>query len=98
MSLNLPDYQKFNLLTAETPGDILQNIATKDLGSNAIQESLLSASAFSKEQVLDFVTKRLTLSNKEQPVISFYEPIKPCRATRVDNVFDQSAGRVKIAR
>ena len=84
----LATFQGFKVFAVDTPGDILQNIATKDLASNEIQESLLQAAALGQQQVLNFVTHRLIPSDTEQPMTSFNDPMKRCRALSFQSLYE----------
>ena len=83
----LPTFERFKLFVIDTPGNILQNIVTKDLASNEIQESLLHAADLGQQQILSFVTHRLTPSDTE-PIISFNEPLKKSRALTFPSLYE----------
>ena len=83
----LATFERLILFAIDTPGDILQNIATKYLASNEIQESLLHAADLGQQQILSFVTHRLTPSDTE-PIISFNEPLKKSKALTFQSLYE----------
>ena len=85
----LATFERFKVFAIDTPGDILQNIATKDLASNEIQESLLHTADLGQQQVSSFVTHRLIPSDTE-PMTSFNDPMKRCRALNFQSLYDVS--------
>eukprot|EP00112_Aurelia_sp_Birch-Aquarium-sp1_P026470 Seg940.1 transcript_id=Seg940.1/GoldUCD/mRNA.D3Y31 product="hypothetical protein" protein_id=Seg940.1/GoldUCD/D3Y31 len=79
---------RFKVFAVDTPGDILQNIATKELASNEIQESLLHAAVHGEQQLVNFVTHRLIPADKEQPMTSFNEPMRRCKALNFQSLYE----------
>jgi len=72
-------FQGFNMFSSALhPGSAgtLQNIATKDLATTEIQESLLHAKELGQEEMNTFVTERLTVAKEcSKPAVSFHEPL-----------------------
>ena len=80
-------FKRFNVFSERYPKDILQNIATKDMVNNEIQESLLQATELGQQQVLTFVSKRLIPSETELKT-SFNDAIKRCKAMNFDSLYE----------
>ena len=66
-------YNEFQLADAFNPSihpDNLFNIVSKDLATQAIEESLLSTAAFSRAKMEEFVTQRLIVPERQlRPLI-----------------------------
>jgi hypothetical protein len=56
----LAKLQTCNMFSTEPTSHVLHNIATKDLATEPIQESLLNAEKCGLKQLMRFVNKRLT--------------------------------------
>ena len=55
----------------------LQNLATKDLATEVIQESLLRAKVLGQQEVKQFVQDRLIVAEqRDTPDVSIYEPVR----------------------
>ena len=81
--------QRFKVFSDDAPKDILWNIATKDLASDEIQWSLLSASNLGQEEVIKFVRDRiLNPPASEEPPASFYDPIKRQNAPTFESLYE----------
>ncbi len=66
-------FRDLNVFSTES--DVLQNILTKDVATDEIQKSLLGAIESGRNQVIDFVKKRMTFAEGEKPAVSFVEKI-----------------------
>ena len=65
---------KFKVFSNSSLG-VLQNIATKDLATDQIQDSLLHAEKLEQEQLNHFVEDRLIKVEGTQSEVKFYDPL-----------------------
>jgi len=55
---------------------MLQNLATKDLATESIQDSLLRAQELGQEEVKKFIQDRLIVAEQcDKPDVSIYKPL-----------------------
>ena len=69
-------FQRFEVFAPDVHPTVLQNIATKDLASEKIQESLLNARKLGQQQLEEFVNDRLLGQPGTSAGHSIYDPIK----------------------
>lgn len=81
-------FRRFQVFTANIQPNVLQNIATKDLASEKIQESLLGARELGQKQLDDFVKHRLLGTPGLPGTQSIYDPIKKNKASTFENLYN----------
>lgn len=62
---------EFGVLSLESNSRILQNVATKDLATDIIEDSLLNAMTYGRNQVITFVKERFMPDESGKPLKSF---------------------------
>ena len=67
----------FSVFSSVSHPDTLQNLVTKDLATEVIQESLLHAKVLGQQEVKKFVQDRLIVAEQcDKPDVSIYEPVR----------------------
>ena len=74
-------------MAPETSCDTLQNIATKDLATTDIQESLLNAEHLGQMQVNAFVNERLITSDDGNTNLKFRDPLRKSKAPTFSSLY-----------
>ena len=81
-------FQKFNMFSSYLPAS-LQSLLTKDLATEEIQESLLSARELGQEQFNAFVEERMiTHEQGGKPCISIYAPLQKNNAKTFATLYE----------
>ncbi|MES9880098.1 MAG: hypothetical protein ABW185_04375 [Sedimenticola sp.] len=79
--------QRFNVFAPDMPLNSLQNIATKDLATDDIQESLLNAEKFGQERLDTFVKERLIISNDDTTKCKLRDPLHKSKALTFSSLY-----------
>ena len=70
-------FQGFSVFSSVSHPATLQNLVTKDLATEVIQESLLRAKRLGQQEVKKFVQDRLIVAEQcDKPYVSIYEPVR----------------------
>ena len=84
----LSAFQKFGLFASASPGS-LQNIATKDLATEAIQNSLLCAQQLGQEEVDTFVEKRMIVpEHGNKPAVPIHASLHKSSAKTFASLYE----------
>lgn len=82
-------FQRFKVFDPAVQSTTLQSIATKDLADETIQDSLLNAEAYGKQQLEDFVKDRLPVDpENSSPTKSLYDPITRNHAPTFETLYE----------
>ena len=79
---------RFQMFASDVHPNVLQNIATKDLATDKIQESLLNARKHGEQQLDVFVEERLMRKLGKPATLSTYDTIKKNKAPTFENIYD----------
>ena len=89
-------FRKYKVFDIVSSIDVLQNIATKDLATDQIQDSLLNAEKLGQEQLNNFVGGRLIKCEGMQTEIKFHDLLKKVKlATFASLYLTQKETRTK---
>ncbi|PIK40695.1 hypothetical protein BSL78_22450 [Apostichopus japonicus] len=82
-------FQRFKVFDPTVQPTALQSIVTKDLADEQIQDSLLNAQTYGKQQLQEFVKDRLVIDlNKSSPNKSLYDPITKNNAPTFETLYE----------
>lgn len=80
--------QRFKVFSPEARYDVLHNIATKDLATIDIQQSLLNAEELGQVQLMTFVKERLIIPEDGHATKKFRDPLQKSKALTFSSLYE----------
>ena len=87
--------QRFKVFSPEAGYDVLQNIATKDLATIYIQQSLLNAKEMGQVQLMTFVKERFIISEDGHSTKQLRDPLHKDNTLTFSSLYEAKKDRGK---
>jgi hypothetical protein len=84
--------QRFNAFSLCVSNEELQNIATKDLATSEIEQSLLNARSLGQSQLEEFVKVRLLQNAEQEPKTTFRDSLSKNKPLTFANLYEVMKG------